>query len=66
MKAVGVSMKIGMKYWQLDNESSGGRYENQNEIAQGIIWEITMKTVGVTMKIRMKYWQLDNEKSQWK
>ena len=32
MKAVGVSMKIRMKYQQLHDESSGGKYENQNEI----------------------------------
>jgi len=93
MKGLGVSMKVGMKYQQLNNEnlqwkdweevwklewninswrmkicnqSSEGKYENQNEVSTAEEWKIIMKAVQVGMKIGMKYQQLDNEKLQWK
>jgi hypothetical protein len=36
-ESIRVSMKIRMKYHQLHNEICEGKYENQNEIAQGMI-----------------------------
>jgi hypothetical protein len=43
------------------NESGGDYYENQNEIAKGIIWKTTMKLSDKKMKAEWNRNEIDNE-----
>ena len=46
---------------KIHNESHGDNYENQNEIPQGIIWEIIMKLSDKKMKSEWNQNEIGNE-----
>ena len=48
---------------KIHNESGGDNYENQNEIAQGIIWKIIMKSSEKKMK---SVWNRNERHKQFK